>query len=66
MFLWTNIYTIEMFIFINILQNVNFEQPQFQGVGVKLSEYFLFELLFFRVLGKNCFKDPKVPLDKYF
>ena len=55
-----------MFIFANFVQNIDFERSQFQKIDVELSQNFLFELPFLRVLGERCFKTPKVPLDEYF
>ena len=49
--------------FINFVQKVEFEQLQFQEVGMALTEFYLFELTLFRVLGESCFKAPKVPWD---
>ena len=39
-FHWVNIFTIKIFIFANLVQNVDFEQLQFQRVGAALSDFF--------------------------
>ena len=65
-FHWPNIFTIEMFIFANFVQKINFEGSQFQDVGVALSEFYLFALGLLRVSGENCLKTPKAPLYEYF
>ena len=61
-----NIFTIEMFIFANSVQKVDFEQSHFQKVGVALAEIYSFELFLLRVLEESCFKSPKIPLDECF
>ena len=38
-----NIPNIEMLLFANFVQNINFERPQFQRVGMALTEFNLFE-----------------------
>ena len=52
--------------FINFVQKFEFERSQFQEVGMALTEFYLFELSLFQVLGESCFKAPKVPLDECF
>ena len=54
-FCWTNNFTTEIFIFANFVQKVNFDQLQFQKLGVALSKFVLFELSFLRLLGESCF-----------
>ena len=44
---------IEMFIFANFVQKVNFEESHFQNVGVRLPELLLFVLGSLRVLGEQ-------------
>ena len=41
-FHWVNIFTIKIFIFANLVQNVDFEQLQFQRVGAALSDFFFY------------------------
>ena len=41
---WTNIFTIEMFIFAISVQQIDFEKSQLQGVNVALAEFSLFVL----------------------
>ena len=65
-FSWANIVMIEMFIFANFVQKVNFEELHFQNVGVRLPELLLFVLGSLRVLGESCFKATKASLDSYF
>lgn len=61
-----NIFTIEIFIFANFVQKIEFKQCQFQKMSVKIAEFSLFGLRSLRLLGENCLKAPKVPLNKYF
>ena len=65
-FSWANIVMIEMFIFANFVQKLNFEESHFQNVGVRLPELLLFVLGSLRVLGESCFKATKASLDSYF
>ena len=50
-FPWTNIFTIEMFIFASFVQNIDFEGSQFQRVGIALAEFRLFQLSSLQALG---------------
>ena len=52
-FSWANIVMIEMFIFANFVQKVNFEESHFVLGSL-------------RVLGESCFKATKASLDSYF
>lgn len=61
---WTNIFTIEIFLFASFVPNVDFEQ--FQKVGLVLFEFYLSELTLLRVLAECCFKAPGVLFDEYF
>ena len=61
---WTNIFTIEMFIFAEFVNKINFERIQSQRVGVALAKLFLFKLSSLRVLENSCFKARKVPWDE--
>ena len=55
-----------MFIFANIVQNVNFERSQFRKVDIAFSKFHLFVFSLLWVLGKSFFKAPKAPLHEYF
>lgn len=61
---WTNIFTIEIFLFASFVPNVDFEQ--FQKVGLVLFEFYLSVLTLLRVLAECCFKAPGVLFDEYF
>ena len=52
--------------FANFVKKVDFEQSQFQNVGMAFSEFYLCKLPSLRVLEKCCFKAPKVSLDESF
>ena len=62
----TNIVTIDMFIFANFVQKVNFEESHLRNVGERLPELLLFVLGSLRVFGESCLKATKASLDSYF
>ena len=63
---WTNVFTIEIFIFAIFLRQIDLEQSQFQKMGVALTEFFLIQIVFNTGIKESGCKAPKVTLDKYF
>ena len=61
-FCWRNIFIIEMFIFGNFVQKVDFEPSHLQKLRVVLAEFYLFELPSLWLLRQSCFKTPKFVL----
>ena len=55
-----------MFIFVNFVQKVDFEQSQLENVGVAFPVFYSSEFSSLRIFGGSCVKAPKVPLDAYF
>lgn len=60
---WMHIFTIEMFFFAISVQKIEFEQAQFRRLDVALTEFYLFELFSYPILGESSFESPKVLLN---
>ena len=61
MFRWTDIFTIEVFIFVNFVQKINFVLSQFQKLVVAVPEFSLFAFSSLHLLEESFFKPLKVP-----
>ena len=70
-FCWRNIFIIEMFIFPNFVQKIDFEPSHLglshlQKLNVVLAEFYSFQLPWLRLLRENCFKVLRLTWDEYF
>ena len=66
MFRWTDIFTIEAFVFANFVQKINFVLSQFQKLVVVVPEFSLFAISSLRLLEESLFKPLKVPVYEAF